>query len=280
MNLKSLIQAGLTDAQARAYLCLVERSPLTPPKLATLINETRSNTYKVLEQLEELKLVEKRDVGKKLHFWAGNPLALKTSIDKETASLNEKKRLLEASLPYLLEQFHKNNLQPGIRYLQGDDGLKEIYQDQLNEGQTVNFVYGNKAINHFSVEGIHEIRNKFPAAGIKRNGITPDKQVVEYPESNRMSIAESDAHMLLNRTWVKPEDYTAPVEWAVYGDKVSITSFDKEVMGLIIESPQIANSFRQLFKLMDDGLKRQPDYNELPKKLKFTAIPELAKNKS
>ena len=75
--------------------------------------------------------------------------------------------------------------------------------------------------------------------------------------------------MFLERTWYLQEDYTAPVEWSVYGNKVSVISFGQEVIGMVIDSPQIAESLRQIFGMLDEGLKRRPGYNKLPKKGEF-----------
>jgi len=51
----------------------------------------------------------------------------------------------------------------------------------------------------------------------------------------------------------------------VYGDKMYIISFGTEAMGMTIQSTQIAESFRQIFKLLDRGQKALPDYATLPR---------------
>ena len=53
MNEEILQQAGLTKTEAAIYVILVKNSPLAPPKLADLANESRTNTYKLLETLED-----------------------------------------------------------------------------------------------------------------------------------------------------------------------------------------------------------------------------------
>jgi sugar-specific transcriptional regulator TrmB len=81
MNNNILKEAGLTATQATAYIILVKNSPCTPPHLAELIKESRTNTYKVLEQLELIGLVSRDETHKKLRYWANNPSLL---IDKNT----------------------------------------------------------------------------------------------------------------------------------------------------------------------------------------------------
>jgi len=89
----------------------------------------------------------------------------------------------------------------------------------------------------------------------------------------RMPIAESDRLMQLTRTWIRQEDYDEPVEWAVYGNKLSIMSFGEDVSGIIIQNAQIAQAFRRLFHLLDVGIRRRPDYKDLPKHTVDTRMP-------
>ena len=50
-------------------------------------------------------------------------------------------------------------------------------------------------------------------------------------------------------------------------------SFDKELVGVAIDSKQIVESLRQILALVELGLKSIPDYNKLPNK-----IPEAIQN--
>ncbi len=49
------------------------------------------------------------------------------------------------------------------------------------------------------------------------------------------------------------DKYDAPVEIDIFGNKVAILSFGDELIGMIIESKQIASSLRQLFILATLG---------------------------
>jgi hypothetical protein len=55
----------------------------------------------------------------------------------------------------------------------------------------------------------------------------------------------------------------------VYGDKLAILSYGHEAIGMIIESPQIAEGFRQLLDLAEEGLKSRKNYDQLPRLAKM-----------
>nr|MBP9821153.1 hypothetical protein [Candidatus Saccharibacteria bacterium] len=61
----------------------------------------------------------------------------------------------------------------------------------------------------------------------------------------------------------------------VYGNKVSIISFGKEAIGTVIDSPQIAESLKQIFKILDKGLKQSKDYKTMPKHAEYTNLQDF-----
>ncbi|MBA3679326.1 hypothetical protein H0W80_04025 [Candidatus Saccharibacteria bacterium] len=63
-------------------------------------------------------------------------------------------------------------------------------------------------------------------------------------------------------------EYTEPVNWYTYGDKTAIISFGTEVVGTIIESPQIAAAMRQLFTFIQLGVGTMMRSNEPNKQVK------------
>ena len=59
----------------------------------------------------------------------------------------------------------------------------------------------------------------------------------------------------MNRFWVDKDMYDSPVEIDIFGNKIAILSFGNELMGIIIESKQIAQSLKQIFILATLGAK-------------------------
>lgn len=258
MDPELLTNLGLTDAQARVYNGLLANGPHTPPALAKLINDSRTNTYNVLEKLTDLGLVKKEDINKKLVFSCEPPTALeKLARQRREAALKEE-QTLHANMPDLLSAYFRTHEQPGVRFYRGTAELKDIYDDQIATGQPIYIIRPDYNMDVYDFDFMSEIRHMARRAGIPRYAITPDRDMA--PKNHK----ESDPYMLLERTWLPAGDYTAPVEWNAYGNKLAVMSFGAEAIGMIIESPQIAESFRQLYKLLNTGIKRMPGYDKLP----------------
>jgi sugar-specific transcriptional regulator TrmB len=269
MNEEILINIGLNPTQAKAYLTLVRYGSLTPPELANKTGETRSNAYTVLDRLVELGLAKKLEANKKLVYRIENPVALEKLVKQHRDDALQREKLVKDSMPALLNFFYTYSEQPGIRFFQGKQGIEDIYNDQIRTGKEIEFVRSTSDVKLYDYETMRKLRGKFAKMNIPRHSFSPDAP--DIPTNWR----EVDPIRKLKRTWMRTDDYTAPVEWGVYGNKVSIISFGEEAIGMIIESPQIAEAMRQILKLMDEGLRSRPDYTKLPTKARVTVTGSL-----
>jgi sugar-specific transcriptional regulator TrmB len=274
MNEEILQQAGLTKAEAVIYTILVKNSPCYPPKLADLAGESRTNTYKLLDTLEEKGLVSRDDTQKKLRYWANNPSNLLENLKKQRAEVEATEKRYQDSLPSMIDEYFKYSEQPSIRYLHGKDGVKEVYEDQLKTAEPITVIHSREVVQSFGVQDMHAIRNQFPAKGISRHVFYPDVEPSIKPGEKTIPIAKSDELMRTTRTWLHEGDLSAPVEWAIYGNKLSIISLGSEFIGMIIESPQITASFRELIDLLDRKIRAEPSYANMPQKQTVTLLPD------
>jgi predicted transcriptional regulator len=280
MDIHFLEDIGLTSTQAVAYKTLVDNGLVGAPALAQLIGESRTNGYKVLDKLVGMGLAIKESSGGKHKYAAASPAALEQFVKQQAEAVHQKERRLNAELPRLLDYYFARSERPSIRYLEGRDGIVSIYKDQISTGEQVFYVRTPADVAHLGFAELHHLRNLYPKFGIRRFALTQDVGAdPSLSPDERMPIAESDAHMLLKRTWIHLDDYTAPVEWAAYGDKLSIVQYGEEAMGMVIESAPIAQAFRQLFGLLDEGIRRRPEYAAMPLKTTYTAMPEGLKKK-
>lgn len=276
MDEQILQEAGLTKTEARIYAILVKNSPSTPPQLAQLGGESRTNTYKLLDSLKAMKLVTRDETRPKLRYWANNPAVLLDNLKTQRSTLEATEKRFQSSLPSLVDEYFKHSEQPAVHYFHGREGIEQIYQDQLNDRVPVTFIQSIGVRNFFGIPAMHKIRNQFPKYKIPRHVFYPD--VAQNLDDNeaRTPVDESDRLMLLTRTWLDKDDLNAPVEWSVYGNKLSVISLGTEVMGMIIESQQIAESFKEILNLLDKHIKQQPRYKHLPRHLRYTKKPDVS----
>jgi sugar-specific transcriptional regulator TrmB len=243
MDVRLLEDIGLTTAQALAYQALIKSGSASAPIIAEHINESRSNTYKLLDKLCDLGLATKDTSSSKVRYFPSSPAALEQFIQRQSAEIQLRERKLKAQMPNLLDFFFAHSEQPSIRYFQGKEGIQQIFGDMLKTGQDIYLMRSPADVSFYDEEFFSMFRKKRAKLGIKTYALTPDvPSAVHSPET--------DAQNLFIRSWISPDAYTANVEWDIYGDKVALISYGEEAMGMIIESAQIAESFRQIFQLV------------------------------
>lgn len=243
MDTETLMDIGLTAAQAKAYIVLVQHGSITPPDLAKKTRETRTNAYKVLDKLCELGLASKSESGKKIVYRVGHPVALERLAKKQRDQALEQEKRVRLALPTLLNYFYTYSEQPGVRLFQGADGIKEIFNDMLRTRQPIYLIRSPADVKFYDENFFANFRSRRAKLGIETHALTVDV-------ASAVHDADADTSNRFYRTWLPADAYTGSVEWDVYGDKLAIISYGEEAIGMIVESPQIADSFRQLFQLI------------------------------
>ncbi len=254
----NLSAAGLNETEANVYQTLLSKKLWKPSDLAKSVGETRTNIYKILDKLAQQGLAEKFDQDKKIHYRAANPTRLLQLSQEIRLEKEQAEKELELNAQNLLNDYIKTHEQPGIRFYIGKEEIENVYLDQVAEAQPIYFMLAPNAIDYYGYDRMTELRMLAVNAGIPRFALTPDNK------NATKNYAETDAQFLLSRTWLGLQDYTAPLEWGVYGDKVYFVTFGEDAMGMTIDSPAMAAGFMQIFKLIEDGQKNKPDYAKLP----------------
>lgn len=258
MDKQKMITAGLQPLQAEAYALLLEAGSLLPTEAAAQLKLTRSNAYKILDRLVELGLASKKKLGKKLTYQPSNPLALAHLVNEERNRITAQEEAVKMLMEQLLERYYEKTEQPTVQAVTGREAVVAAFKQQINLRQPVYFVRSQADISSLGFDTMHDIRISPAYYGQRRFGITPDI-------SNGQTAPVGDSRSQLTRTWIKHEDYTAPVEWSVSGSILLIVLFGSEPHAITIVNPIVAEAFRQLWHIMDSTLRAMPYYDKLPR---------------
>ena len=258
MITNDLVATGLNTTQAEAYMLLLQHGSVSPPLLAKELHLTRSNAYKVLDQLTELGLVQREEVKKKFVYRPDNPLGLSNLVAEQRNIAVEREEAVKRVMNTLLASYHQHTEQPNVRVVTGHQAVVEAYHAQIRLLKPIYFMRSRADIQALGFDTMHEIRVKPGRHEVERHGITPDMST--GPASN-----DADKRNNLERTWVKNEDYNAPVEWSVSGSTLLIILFGSEPHAITITNPLIADAFLQIWKIMNTTLQAMPYYKDLPR---------------
>lgn len=245
-----LIQAGLKEDEAAVYEALLMKGSQTAGSLLGLVKPIKRGTlYQVLRRLEERGLVREAGGEGKTRFIPETPGKLRALLSSREEEFVRSKESLDKALPELEAKFRLNEQRPSIRYFEGIEGLRQIYEEHIDSpAKELFFVRTAKARvtrDHLGKWWAHYKRRR------KEKGMVAHTLAPDDPEANH-DPAQDKAFAIV-RTWIRPEDYTAPIEIDVYGDTVAVISFGKEIFGIAITNAHIAKAFLEVFRLAERG---------------------------
>jgi len=235
---KELKEFGLNEKESSIYLQLLKEKSCTASKLAKLTKLNRTTAYLELDNLMKKGLVSYIVKDSKRYYQP-------TSPDKLIEILDSKKAKIEAILPHL-KSLHKTTEPFKFELYEGKEGIKNLYQDILNNA---------KEVLAFGVTGnaVEVLKFEFPHF------------VKKYLKANitaRYLANESSKNLLktLPKTKVKirylPKRYSSEITTILYNNKIAIQSLIKEdLFVLLITNKKLYEGYKNYFEFLWNSLK-------------------------
>lgn len=241
-DLLHILQAvGFSDREAQLYVTGLQMgsAPASEYSLQTKMN--RITAYNTLEDLVRRGYftVEKKLKGKFYSPVAPEYVALEARKNTEA---------LQRSLPELRSLRGAQYRKPLVRFFEGWEGLKHVYEDTLTaKTELLNFANSGVVRSHWP-----HYDNEYVAERVKRGirlrGIAPD-------DAAGKRVHGEDRERLREIRLVSAREFDFTNEINVYDSKVAICSFDsglrgdQDMFGVIIESKEVAETQRQIFEM-------------------------------
>src|SRR3989304_10490683 len=127
-----LPQAGLTENQAFIYEILVKNGPMSAGAVCKKTPLKRGLVYKILDELTEIGLVEKREKPREVAIFSpAHPLKIKALAKEREEKAKAAQAALEGVLPKIISDFNLSISKPGVQFFEGLDGIKQVLEDTL-----------------------------------------------------------------------------------------------------------------------------------------------------
>lgn len=232
--IKILTNLGLTDKEAKVYLACTEKGTSPASTIATAAKLNRVTTYDILEKLKKKGLISHFTKDKIKYYNSINPEILLEEFEKRTNDLR-------STLPKF-KSLTGEISHPRIRYFEGLEGIKAIYADTLTSKTDILNYSNSHEIRSIWQNYDKEYVDKRVKKEIFLRGIAPKDKEGEI-------VHAQDKAKFREFRLISPNQFNFTNEINIYDDKVAIISFKDEVIGMIIESIEIANSQRAIFNM-------------------------------
>lgn len=246
MSLQNVLtNIGLTDKESKVYLAALELGPSPASDIAQRSKLNRVTTYDILEKLIEREYITRQTKNRITTFTAAEPDHIRMDIRQKYLDFKE-------VLPEL-RRLHGSTYIPRIRYYEGIEGVKKVYADTLTAKTELLNYADSKSIREYWPTYDQDYVNERVKRRIYLRGIAPQDAM-----GKRIAADNEKKHREIRL--VKAGPYAFSNEINIYDEKVSIVSFGKkEVVGMIIESSEIANTQRAIFMMAWEFASMQRD---------------------
>lgn len=234
VSYKILTKIGFSDKEAKLYLACLELGTATVIELSRKSGITRGSAYDILGEMLEKGLISKTLTGKHMVFSAVDPETLKKGY-------HDHLRDFELSMPELKGLFHKHS-HPRVRYFEGLEGIKRVYEDTLTATTDILNYANSRTLRTYWPDYDEEYVKQRVQKQIFLKGIAPDD---EYGRK----VKQEDILCYREIRLLPQDEFSFTNEINIYDNKVAITSFQDELIGIIIESKEIAATQRDIFKM-------------------------------
>ena len=232
-----LEKIGLTRNESAVYLALLELGPAYIAQISDKTSIHRPLVYKALPSLIEKRLVTETQRSKRTIYMAEPPNRLETLFDELKLDFVE-------MLPELEDQYSTNEDKPRVRFLQGKDGTKRVFDDivhSLKKGD-VFYRYSSNADGQ-------EKKDKYVPRGYRtmRDQKKLERQVITNSQTAKGKINKIDRFIKVMPPDLGPFEHN--VTEIIYADKVAFIDYNSET-ATIIESKKIADFQKHIFKTL------------------------------
>lgn len=236
MNLTHIVkQLGLTEKEAHIYLSCLRSGQSPVSIIAKKAKYNRVSTYDILKRLNTMGIVS---------FCVQNDIRQFSAVDPETVLRNFDNRVreFEKALPELRSLQKIHGKKPKVRYFEGVNGIKMVYEDTLTASTEILNYSNSKIIRHYWPEYDTEYVKLRTEKEIFLRGISP---LDEFGQK----VREENEQNFRNIRLVSAQEFHFTNEINIYDDKTAICSFQDEPIGVIIQSKEIADTQRDIFKM-------------------------------
>ncbi|EKD58616.1 MAG: transcriptional regulator, TrmB [uncultured bacterium] len=232
---------GLGGKKADVYLAALELGSSSVIEISKKAGIKRTTCYDILLDLIHEGLISETSKGKKRLFVGEDP-------EKIQRNLKNKERLFAEILPQLQSINNVRGSKPKIRFYEGKEGIKEVYEDTLKYNKEI---LGFASYDVIGIMG-KEWANEYLAKRIK-NGIY-GKGIIPGTEPMLRDYISKDQEQRRSTKVIDAKKYPFSIEINIYGHQSVALMSAKEEIAVIIEGAEIHNTMKLIFELIWDLL--------------------------
>ena len=248
MQIKSLEKLGLTDKETKVYLAALELGEAPVLIISQKAKLKRANTYVILEELTKKGLVSTMTKGKKRHFVAEPPETLMFKLQEKEFAIKEQQKRIKELLPELKSIHNLSEKETKVRFYEGIESLKSLYLDTLKEKKPLHSF--TAFIPNIEPEFLKWLNDYYIPKRVENKIFIKVISPASKGSGGGLEYKKKDKESYRQTMLIPPDKFPFSVEIIIYHNKIALVSYkSKELIGVIIESKEIAKTMQFVFNL-------------------------------
>jgi len=239
----TLLDLGCSDKEIKFFIINYTLGPSSITHIAKKARLERSTAYLIAQNLVDKGLLIEDLKHYKKTLTPIEPKTLLRMLSARLRQIGRHEITLQENLPQLQSLHQISSTRPSVRTYDGETGLLSIWQDILSSPQQEVLLWTNQQTesNFFSTK----YHNLFIKERLKKN-IPLRVLAVNNPKGKLLLLEDITS---LRQTKLLPPGITFSAETYIYGNKIAILDYNKDIIGIIISSEQIASSQKSIFEM-------------------------------
>lgn len=238
----TLALLGLSTKEMKFFISNFKLGLATINEVAKHARLERSTAYLIAQGLIDKGFIEEdfKEYGKKIY--AAEPKKLLRLVSAKQRNLRRNELELEDSLPDLQALYQASEIRPKVRVFQGNNGLLSIWEDILSQKEEILLWTNQETETLFFNEQRHK---QFIKERVRKQ--IPIRVLAVDNEGGKALL--TDDPTLLRKVKLLPKGVQFSAETYIYGNKIAILDYKKDIIGINIESEPITATQRAIFEM-------------------------------
>ncbi|MEK9201327.1 MAG: helix-turn-helix domain-containing protein [Patescibacteria group bacterium] len=239
---KTLVLLGCSTPEIRFFLALFDLSLGTIPEIATTAKIRRSTAYTIAKSLQDKELIFEDHTGYAKKFHPIDPSRLLQLLATKQRQIRKQELELEENLPTLLSKYQSSQTRPKVKVFEGNTGLMRVWKDILSTQNEILLWTNQHTENQLFTSINHD---RFITERLSKK-IPIKVLAVDNPEGRSLLPLDSKSG---RKTKILPKQTTFTTEMYIYDQKIAVLDYDKDIIGVIIESKPFSTTQKTIFEL-------------------------------
>ena len=241
--IRRLIEAGLSDKEARVYVAMLQLGPTGAGEISKRAAVSRATSYLALASLAEQGLATSYDDGRQTIFTPETPRRLTEMMERDVREREERHARMASFVPEL-EALFRDSAKPVVRYYEGTEGVRYL-RDWIRSQRSSRFDSFIR-LNHLLAEVARQDEARrldlFRPDAVHRIIYIPDTEV----ETPRFTPEQARATQIRFSNRI-PFDFDGEV--GILDGSAYLASFDPQIHICVIESDGLSKLLRMQFEM-------------------------------